>query len=131
MDLFLQCPDGAGNSLIGSSHLITKVYFPRLLVPTAIVIAGLADYAVASVLLVPLMLWNHMVPPLTALATVPLLTLLVAALALGTGLWMSALTVKYRDFTHLAPFLVQIWMYASPVIWPLSKVPGGTAGSPS
>jgi lipopolysaccharide transport system permease protein len=114
---------GASNSMLGNSQLLTKVYFPRLIVPTATVAAGLVDYAVSAVLLVPLLLWYGIAPPVTALVTVPLLTALTMLLALGVSLWLSALNVRYRDVGNLVPFLLQIWMYATPIIYPLSKVP--------
>ncbi len=114
---------GASNSLLSSSQLLTKVYFPRLIVPTAMVTAGLVDYGVAALLLVPLMFGTGVVPPLTAVITVPLLTLLIVMLALGVSLWLSALNVRYRDIGNLVPFLVQLWMYGTPIIYPLNLVP--------
>lgn len=113
----------ASNSLVGNAHLITKVYFPRLIVPLAAVASGLADYGVAALTLVPLMAYFRFVPNLPGLLALPLLTLHVFALALGVGLWLSALNVRYRDVKHAVPFLLQLWMYATPIVYPLSIVP--------
>lgn len=113
----------ASNSLVGNAHLITKVYFPRLIVPLAAVASGLADYGVAALTLVPLMAYFRFVPNLPGLLALPLLTLHVFALALGVGLWLSALNVRYRDIKHAVPFLLQLWMYATPIVYPLSIVP--------
>jgi lipopolysaccharide transport system permease protein len=117
----------ASNSLVGSANLITKVYFPRLIIPGAAVIAGLVDFAIAFVVLVVLMAGylatgTALAPRLAAVVMVPLLTLLTSALALGISLWLSALNVKYRDIRYVVPFAVQLWMFASPVIYPLSVV---------
>ncbi|MGH9443766.1 MAG: ABC transporter permease [Thermoanaerobaculia bacterium] len=112
----------AGNSLLGSSHLISKVYFPRLIVPAAAVLVGLADMAVSGLLLAGLMLY-HRVSPGPTLVLLALPTVLALALALGMGLWLSALNVEYRDFRVVIPFLVQIWTYATPVAYPLAALP--------
>lgn len=112
----------ASNSLVGSSNLITKVYFPRLLMPGAAVLAGLADFACAFVILTLLMLW-YQVPVGLNLLLLPVLVVLTAALALGVGLWLAAWHVKYRDVRYLIPFLIQFWMFATPIIYPASMVP--------
>lgn len=112
----------ASNSLVGSSNLITKVYFPRLLMPGAAVLAGLADFACAFVILALLMLW-YQVPVGLNLLLLPVLVVLTAALALGVGLWLAAWHVKYRDVRYLIPFLIQFWMFATPIIYPASMVP--------
>lgn len=111
----------ASNSLVGSANLIKKVYFPRLFVPTAGIFAGLVDFLLAfSVLLV--MLWYYAtLPNLWALA-LPLFLLLAIMTALGTGLWLSALNVEYRDIRFIVPFFVQLWLFVTPVIYPLSRV---------
>jgi lipopolysaccharide transport system permease protein len=112
----------SGNSLVGSAHLITKVYFPRMIIPGAAVAAGLVDFAIAFVILVLLMFyygvgitWN--------IVMFPVMVLLTTLLALGTGMWLSALNVKYRDVRFALPFMVQLWMYLSPVIYPTSFLP--------
>lgn len=112
----------SSNSLVGSANLITKVYFPRLLIPTAAVIAGLVDLAIAFLLLIPLMIYYAVAPALALLMLLPLV-LLTTLLALGVGLWMSALNVKYRDVRYALPFLIQLWMFLSPIIYPSTLVP--------
>jgi lipopolysaccharide transport system permease protein len=112
------------NSLIQNSNLVTKVYFPRMFIPAAAVAAGLADLAVASVILVGLVLY-YGVAATWGLLLAPVFTLLTVLLALGTGLLVSALTVKYRDLKHALPFMIQLWLFASPIIYPASVVPDG------
>ncbi|HSS20788.1 MAG TPA: ABC transporter permease [Pyrinomonadaceae bacterium] len=112
----------SGNSLVSSSHLITKIYFPRMIIPAAAIAAGLVDFALSSVILVILMLGYHVEITWRLLLLLPL-TALVTLLALGVGLLLSAINVKYRDIRHALPFLVQIWMFASPVIYPTTLVP--------
>lgn len=109
-------------SLINNSHLITKVYFPRIFIPAASVAAGLVDFGIASLLLAALAIY-YGVKPTWGIALLPLFVLLATALALGTGILVSALTVKYRDLRHALPFIMQFWMFASPVIYPTSIVP--------
>jgi len=109
-------------SLVGSANLITKVYFPRLIVPVSAIISGIIDFAIAFVFLLGLMLWFHIVPTWGAIA-LPIFFLLTLITALAVGLWLSALDVRYRDVGHAIPFLIQIWMFLSPVAYPLSVVP--------
>lgn len=113
---------GASNSLVASSNLITKVYFPRLVVPLAPVLAGLVDLAIGFVVLAILMV-GYRAAPGPAVWLVPILVLLTAMTAAGVGAWLAALNIQYRDIKHLVPFLAQIWMYASPVVYPVSLVP--------
>lgn len=112
----------SGNSLVGSQSLITKIYFPRMLIPAAAVAAGLVDLLLAFVIQIILMIYYH-VQVTWAIAMTPVLVLLATLLALGVGMWLSALNVKYRDIRYAIPFLMQIWMFASPIIYPLSMVP--------
>ena len=112
----------SGNSLVNSAHLITKVYFPRLIVPAAAMLAGLVDFVLAFVLLCLLMLY-YRVPLTTQVLFLPVLVLLTALFALGVGTWMSALNVKYRDVRFALPFLIQLWLFVSSVILPSSSVP--------
>ena len=112
----------SGQSLIGSSNLVSKVYFPRLIIPLSSVGAGLIDLLISTGILLLLMLW-YGVGWTWHLLAVPLLLMAVVFAALGVGTLLSALTVSYRDFTHLTPFLVQIWMYVTPVIFPVTLVP--------
>ena len=114
--------DRAGNSLVGSANLITKVYFPRLVVPLSAVLAGLLDFAVAFVVLIGMMLFYDIVPTMAVLA-LPAFILLATVTALGVGLWLSALNVQYRDVRYAIPFLVQFWLFASPVAYSSSLVP--------
>jgi lipopolysaccharide transport system permease protein len=109
-------------SVVASANLITKVYFPRLIIPLAAVLAKLVDFAIAGVVLVALLVWYE-TPVTWLLLLVPVLVLLLAALGVGVSAAMSALNVKYRDFGHILPFAVQLGMFATPVIYPLSVVP--------
>ncbi|HEX8069166.1 MAG TPA: ABC transporter permease [Pyrinomonadaceae bacterium] len=110
-------------SLVQNTSLITKVYFPRLFIPAAATAAGLVDFAVASIILVVLAVYYG--GALTwSLLLLPVFVALLVLLALGVGLLVSALTVKYRDLRHVLPFLLQVWFFASPVIYPLGKLPG-------
>jgi lipopolysaccharide transport system permease protein len=111
------------NSLINNTNLITKVYFPRAFVPAAAVAAGLVDLAIAGLILVGLIVY-YGITPTWGVALAPLFLLLSALLALAVGMLISALTVKYRDLRHALPFLIQFWMFASPVIYPANRVPG-------
>jgi lipopolysaccharide transport system permease protein len=112
----------AANSLVGSRQLITKVYFPRLAVPLAPVLAGLVDFAIAFVLLLVVMAWYGIVPGVGVIAIVPLV-LLAFVTALGVGLWLAALNVQYRDVRYVLPFLSQLWLFATPIVYPSSLVP--------
>ena len=111
-----------GNSLAGASFLISKVYFPRLVIPLSNVLTDATDFAVAAVLLIPMMVWYGVAPgPEILLA--PLVAILGALLALGIGLWVAALNVEYRDVRIVIPWLLQIAMYVTPVVYPLSALP--------
>ncbi|MBA3657009.1 MAG: ABC transporter permease [Gemmatimonadaceae bacterium] len=114
----------AGTSLVSSANLLTKVYFPRLIIPFSAVAAGLVDFAIALAVLVVLMLYYGIRPGLAVL-WIPVLVIFALASALAVGLWLSALNVKYRDVQHLIPFLVMAWMYASPVAYSANMIPGG------
>jgi lipopolysaccharide transport system permease protein len=117
----------AGNSLVASSNLITKVYFPRMAIPLALVVAGLVDFALSFVVLLGMMAFYRM--PLTAAASLlPLFVGLALLSALGVGLWLAALNVYYRDVGYVMPFLLQAWLYASPVVYSTTMVPQGIAG---
>jgi lipopolysaccharide transport system permease protein len=112
----------SGNSLVGSANLITKVYFPRLIVPAAAMLAGLVDFVLAFVLLILLMFYYQIVPTIQLLF-LPVLVLLTALFSLGVGTWFSALNVKYRDVRFALPFLIQLWLFVSSVILPSSAIP--------
>jgi lipopolysaccharide transport system permease protein len=107
---------------VGSSNLITKVYFPRLAIPLASVLAGLVDFALAFVVLLGMMVYYKRVPTLHVI-WLPFFLLLELCAAVGVGFWLSAMNVKYRDVRYVVPFLVQFWMYASPIIYPSSMIP--------
>jgi lipopolysaccharide transport system permease protein len=109
-------------SLVGSANLITKVYFPRLIVPVSAIISGIIDFAIAFVFLLGIMLWFHIALTWDAIA-LPIFLLLTLITALAVGLWLSALNVRYRDVGQAIPFLIQIWMFLSPVAYPASLVP--------
>src|SRR5438477_6976788 len=121
--LFASTLTQSSNSLVDNSHLITKVYFPRLIVPLSSVLSSLVDFAIAFVVLLGMMMWYGIMPGWHAL-TLPLFLLLAMTAAVAVGLWLSALNVKYRDVRYTIPFLVQIWLFASPVAYPSSLVPG-------
>jgi lipopolysaccharide transport system permease protein len=120
--LFAHALVESGNSLVGNQNLITKVYFPRLVIPLAAVATGLVDFAIAFVVLVGLMAYYGIVPTPAVLA-LPGLVLLALLAALGVGLWLSALNVQYRDVRYTIPFLTQLWLFATPVAYPASLVP--------
>jgi lipopolysaccharide transport system permease protein len=120
---FANAVTNSTNSLITNTNLITKVYFPRAFIPSAAVAAGFIDLAIAGLILVGLVLY-YGVTPTWALALVPVFLLLSVLLALAVGMLISALTVKYRDLRHALPFLIQFWMFTSPVIYPANRVPG-------
>jgi lipopolysaccharide transport system permease protein len=112
----------SSNSIVAEKQLITRIYFPRLIVPLAAVLSTLVDLLVALVLLAVAMAYYRVVPGL-AIVALPGLILLALLAALGVGLWLSALNVSYRDFRYTIPFLVQFWLFASPVAYPSSLVP--------
>lgn len=112
----------SSNSMVSNSHLITKVYFPRVIIPIAAVGAGLVDFAVAFVMFLLLMIY-YRIQITTNLLMLPALLALTTLLAIGVGTWLSAINVKYRDVKFAVPFLVQIWMYLSPIAYPISVVP--------
>ena len=112
----------SGNSLVGSANLITKVYFPRLIVPAAAMLAGVVDFVLAFVMLCLLMLY-YRVTLTTQVLFLPVLVFMTALFGLGVGTWMSALNVKYRDVRFALPFLIQLWLFVSSVILPSTSVP--------
>jgi lipopolysaccharide transport system permease protein len=119
---FANSISNSGNSLVGSTNLITKVYFPRIIIPGAAVAAGLVDFAIAFVILVLLMIY-YRVPVTWSFLMFPVLVLLTTLLALSLGMWLSALNVKYRDVRFALPFLIQLGLFVSPVIYPVSFLP--------
>ena len=120
---FANALSASGNSLVGSANLITKVYFPRLIVPASASLAGLLDFFVAMIVLGGMMIYYQFVPGFGILLF-PFLVGLTFLCSVGVGLWLSALNVQYRDIRYVIPFLIQIWMFVSPVIYPVSMVKG-------
>jgi len=120
--LFANALTESSNSLVGNQNLITKVYFPRLVVPISAVLGGLVDFVIAFVILLGMMLYYGIVPG-WAIVTLPGFILLAVLTALGVGLWLSALNVQYRDVRYTIGFLVQLWLFLTPVAYPSSIVP--------
>jgi len=120
--LFANALAESSNSLVSNANLISKVYFPRLLVPVSAVLVSLVDFLVSGVILLGLMVWYNFVPG-WQIVTLPLFLGLAIAAALGGGLWLAALTVKYRDFRYVVPFIVQLGLYISPVGFSSDLVP--------
>lgn len=119
---FASALTASGQSLVGSAHLVSKVYFPRMIIPLASVGSAFVDCCVSAAALAALLAWYGVWGGWT-LAFAPLLVLGVVFTALGVGTLLAALTVSYRDFVHLTPFIVQTWMFVTPVIYPVSLVP--------
>ena len=119
---FATAVSNASASLVGNQHLVAKVYFPRVLVPLAAVIMPAVDLAVSFGMVVVLMAWYHVVPTVAVLA-LPLYVALAVLTAFAVTLWTSALSVRYRDVRYVLPFLIQIWLFVSPVAYPASMVP--------
>lgn len=120
--LFSTALTGASGSLIGNANLISKVYFPRLIVPTSAVMVAFVDFLVSFLILVCLMGWYHFLPG-WQIVTLPFFILMAFLASLGPGLWITALNVKYRDFRYVIPFIVQIGMYVSPVGFSSAIIP--------
>lgn len=116
---FAQALTQSSNSLVGSANLLSKVYFPRLVIPLSAVLGGVLDFAIAFVVLLGMMVF-YQIAPTPAIALLPLFLLLALVTALGVGLWLSALNVEYRDVRYTLPFLTQFWLFATPVAYPSS-----------
>jgi lipopolysaccharide transport system permease protein len=112
----------ATNVVVEQQHVITKVYFPRLVLPLSAVVSGLLDFGISFLVFLGMMVWYH-IKPSPALLLFPLFLLLAVLTALGVGLWLSAINAIYRDVRYVVPFLVQFWLFASPVAYPSSLVP--------
>ena len=119
---FSQALQHAGNSLVRNAQLVSKVYFPKLLLPLAQTLRGVVDFTVTLVVLLVLMA-IYRVPPTFRLAVLPVFLFFMTLTATGVALWFSALSVKYRDCTHALQYFIQVWMYASPVVYPISMIP--------
>jgi lipopolysaccharide transport system permease protein len=120
--LFATAITDAANSLVSNSNLISKVYFPRMIVPTAAIMVSVIDFAIGLGLLTGLMIWYQFVPNWKVL-WLPVFTLLTVLASLGPGLWIASLNVKYRDFRYIVPFIVQFGLYISPVGFSAQLVP--------
>jgi lipopolysaccharide transport system permease protein len=114
--------NNTGMSLVGNSSLLTKIYFPRLILPASAALGGLLDFLIGSLLMIGVIAWYH-VPLGWSLLIWPLLVLLMLLLALGTGMFLAALNVKYRDVKYAIPFAIQLWLFITPIIYPTSMVP--------
>ena len=113
---------GSTSSLVSNVNMLTKVYFPRLIIPMTPVLAGLVDFAIAFSVLTVMMVWYQMVPTVYVIF-LPVLILLMILTASGIGMWLSAMAIQYRDVRHAMGFVVQLLMYAAPVVWPVSLIP--------
>jgi lipopolysaccharide transport system permease protein len=121
---FANAVTNSASSVVTSANLITKVYFPRMIIPGAATLAALLDFAIGLGVLAVLMAW-YAVPPHATLVLLPVLVALTTILALGVGMFLAALTVQYRDVRYALPFLIQFWMFATPIIFPSRLVPEG------
>ena len=119
---FASSLQNATNTVVEQQRVITKVYFPRLILPLAAVVSGLLDFAIGFVFFLGMMMYYHIVPT-WAILLLPVFLLVAVLTALGMGMWLSALNAIYRDVRYVVPFLVQFWMFASPVAYPSSLVP--------
>jgi len=122
--LFASALQRSSVSLVGNSNLLTKIYFPRLAIPLSSVFAALVDFGVSFIVLIGVMIYYHYWPSWNVF-WLPLLILLALLTALSVGLWLSALNVQYRDIQHMVPFIIQVWMYASPIVYPIETIPAG------
>lgn len=112
----------SSNSLVGNANLVSKVYFPRIIIPLSPILAGLLDFTIAFLVLIAMMLYFHIYPTCMVFL-LPLLIVLMISTASGVGMFLSALNAKYRDVRYTITFLVQFWMFASPIVYPSSIVP--------
>lgn len=119
---FAEAVRRSSTGLVNDAELVRKIYFPRLLIPLQGVTAPLIDFAFAFVVLLATMLWYGVMPTWRLLALPPMIAL-TGALALAVGLWLSPINARFRDIKHTLPFILQIWMYASPIVYPVSMVP--------
>jgi lipopolysaccharide transport system permease protein len=120
--LFAEGLTRSTTSMITNANIMTKVYFPRLIMPLSSIISPLVDFTVSFIILIGMMIYYGFMPTIN-IVFLPVFLLLALATSLGVGLWLSALNVKYRDFQYTVPFLIQIWMFASPVVYSSSLVP--------
>lgn len=122
--LFSDAVSVGGRSLVQNRHMITKVYFPRVILPLSSILAGVVDFLIAFVVLIGMMIY-YKISPTVYVWTLPLFLLLALVTATGVGLWLAALNVQYRDVAYVTPFLTQLWLYVTPIAYPASMVPEG------
>lgn len=122
--LFATALQRSSISLVGNANLITKIYFPRIAIPLSTIFAALIDFGISFVVLLGVMAFYRVWPGLMIL-WLPLFILLSLLTSLAVGLWLSALNVQYRDIQHMVPFIIQVWMYASPIVYPIETIPAG------
>jgi len=120
--LFSDAVSVGGRSLVQNRHMITKIYFPRVILPLSSILAGLVDFLIAFVVLIGMMVF-YKITPTANVWTLPLFLLLALVTATGVGLWLAALNVQYRDVAYITPFLTQFWLYVTPIAYPASMVP--------
>ena len=122
--LFANALQRSSISLVGNANLLTKIYFPRLAIPLSAVMAALVDFGVSFFVLIGMMAYYRYMPAWNML-WLPVIILFALLTALAVGLWLSAINVQYRDVQHMVPFIVQVWMYASPIVYPIDIIPEG------
>ena len=122
--LFANALQRSSISLVGNANLITKIFFPRLAIPLSSVMAALVDFGVSFFVLIGMMVYYRYMPGWNILL-LPVIILFALLTALSVGLWLSAINVQYRDVQHMVPFIVQVWMYASPIVYPIDIIPEG------
>jgi lipopolysaccharide transport system permease protein len=115
---------GVGNSLVSNANLLTKVYFPRIILPASVALAGLLDVLIGSLCLVGVLIF-YRIPPTWPMLLWPILLVPLVCLTLGVGAFLAALNVRYRDIKYALPFVIQIWLFLTPIIYPASMVPRG------
>lgn len=122
--LFASALQRSSVSLVGNANLITKIYFPRLAIPLSSVFAALVDFGVSFLVLIGMMIFYQYWPGWNIFWLIPILIMVIFT-ALSVGLWLSAFNVQYRDVQHMVPFIIQVWMYASPIVYPIDIIPEG------
>lgn len=120
--VFAKALNDTGRSLVSNRAMLTKIYFPRMVIPLASVFSSLADFLIAFIVMLVLMFY-YQLPPTSNVWTLPLFLLLAVITALGVGLWLSAMNVLYRDIGYMIPYITQLWFYLTPIVYPASKVP--------
>mgnify|MGYP003732009585 CR=1 FL=1 len=121
-ELFATALSQASRSLVQNTNMVTKIYFPRMILPISSILAGVVDFLVAFLVLIGMMIF-YKITPTVYIWTLPLYLLLTLVTALGVGLWLSALNVLYRDINYITPFLTQFWLYITPIAYPVSMIP--------